>query len=270
MLHLHTIRLPAIPPEAANSFPFRVPAIASMVGGELELTADVTFFIGENGSGKSTLLEAIACAAESVAVGSDHLGQDRSLDGVRRLADCLKLSWRKRTRRGFFLRAEDFFGYARRMQELKAEAEAEIRAIHEDSERSALARSLASMPHSRTIHDLRRSYGDGLDSVSHGESFFTLFKSRFVPDGLYLLDEPEAPLSPMRQIGLLSLIKMAVEEKGGQFIIATHSPIVMAYPGAAIYSFDGGHIRPVTYDEAEHVSLTRDFLNHPQRYLKHL
>jgi predicted ATPase len=91
-----------------------------------------------------------------------------------------------------------------------------------------------------------------------------------VPNGLYLLDEPEAPLSPMRQVGLLALIKTMVEEQGAQYIIATHSPVLMAYPGAAIYSFDSAAIHPVAYDDVEHVAFTRAFLNAPQRFLRHL
>jgi predicted ATPase len=113
-------------------------------------------------------------------------------------------------------------------------------------------------------------YGDDLDAYSHGESYFTLFQARFRPGGLYLLDEPEAPLSPLRQIALLSMLKGMIEEGGAQFIIATHSPILMAYPGAAILSFDGGALHPVAYAEVEHVAVTRAFLQSPERFLRHL
>lgn len=230
----------------------------------------VTFFIGENGSGKSTLLEGIAAAARTIAVGSADTDSDASLAPARSLGRRLRLSWSRRTHRGFFLRAEDFLGYARRMQAMREEYASELRAIQSDASLSELARSLKSMPYARSVAELAEKYGDGLDSVSHGESFFALFRSRLVPDGLYLLDEPEAPLSPMRQIGLLSVIKELVEERGAQFIVATHSPILMALPGARILSFDGGAIRPVSYDEVEHVTLTRDFLANPSRFLRHL
>lgn len=270
MPHLRSLTLRETPADQAGRFPFRVPAIAALAGGSLELTAPVTFFIGENGSGKSTLLEAIALAARAVAVGSVESDADGSLGAVRQLAGQMRLSWARRTHRGFFLRAEDFFGYAKRMQAMREEHEAELAAIDADRSLSELARALKRMPHARGLAEIRSRYGDGLDQVSHGESFFALFRSRLIPDGLYLLDEPEAPLSPMRQIGLLSLIKELVEQQNAQFIIATHAPILMAYPGAALLCFDGGAIRPIAYDQVEHVTLTRDFLASPQRFLRHL
>jgi predicted ATPase len=270
MIHLHTIRF--LPPseELTTTFPFRVPTIRALLGGELTFTTDVTFFVGENGSGKSTLLEAIAAAARAISVGSSDLERDESLQPARLLADQLKLSWKRRSHRGFFIRAEDFFGYARRIQAIRSEAEAELEKLRNDYTISDKARSLASMPYARTITELRSRYGDGLDHVSHGESFLTLFRSRLVPNGLYLLDEPEAPLSPVRQLALLTMIKELVREQQAQFIIATHSPLLMAFPDAQILSFDGGQLHPVAYDEIEHVTLTRDFLNNPQRFLRHL
>jgi predicted ATPase len=120
------------------------------------------------------------------------------------------------------------------------------------------------------LAEMQRRFGGDHDERSHGESYFTLFQSRFVPNGLYLLDEPEAPLSPLRQIGLMSLIKTMVEEHNAQFIIATHSPILMAFPNAVIYSFDAETIRTVAYDEVEHVAVTKAFLDNPQRYLRYI
>ena len=96
------------------------------------------------------------------------------------------------------------------------------------------------------------------------------FQARVVPGGLYLMDEPEVPLSPTRQLAFLSILKECSEEKSCQFVIATHSPILMALPGATLLSFDDGPIREVAYDELEHVKLTRDFLNHPEAFLRHL
>ncbi|HEY9723284.1 MAG TPA: AAA family ATPase, partial [Oscillatoriaceae cyanobacterium] len=113
-----------------------------------------------------------------------------------------------------------------------------------------------------------RRYGEDLNANSHGESFLKLFESRLVPGGIYLLDEPEVPLSPLRQLALLSLIKQFAGE--AQFVIATHSPILMAFPGATIYTCDGPAIREAPWDELEHVKLTRDFLKDPQAFLRHL
>lgn len=271
MIHLRTISLAAIDPEDAEQFPFSVPAIRGLAGSMLEFSTEVTILVGENGSGKSTLLEALACAAGWTTVGSSSVDQDQSLAAVRRLAKRMRLSWSKRTRAGFFMRSEDFFGFVKWNQSTKAAFERDLAEIDaEYTDRSELARNYARMPVLRELNDMRQRYGDDLDAASHGESYFTLFKSRFVPNGLYLLDEPEAPLSPMRQIGLLSMLKMMVEEQGAQFILATHSPMLMAYPGATIYAFREGTIQPMAYDTIEHVTLMRDFLAHPQRYTRHL
>jgi predicted ATPase len=148
--------------------------------------------------------------------------------------------------------------------------EAEIRRVDETYEgRSEYAKGLARMPFAGQLHDMQKRYGDGLEKRSHGQQFLDFFQNRFVPGGLYLLDEPEAPLSPMRQLGLLALLKEMIT-KDAQFIIATHSPILMAFPGAAILSFDQVPIRPVVFDELDHVTITREFLNNPESFLRHL
>jgi predicted ATPase len=271
MIHLRTISLPQIEPADAERFPFSVPAIRSLAGAALEFPSEVTFLVGENGSGKSTLLEALACAAGWITVGSDPVERDETLATVRQLAQRLTLSWGRRKHRGFFMRSEDFFGYVRWMRDTRIAFERDLEAIDEEyKDRSDYARGFARMPFLRELHDMRQRYGEDLDAASHGESYFTLFKARFVPNGLYLLDEPEAPLSPMRQLGLLAMLKMMVEEQNAQFIIATHSPLLMAFPNATIYSFGEGAIRPVAYREVEHVTLMQSFLENPQRYLRHL
>jgi predicted ATPase len=132
-----------------------------------------------------------------------------------------------------------------------------------------LSKSLAKMPYNNSLYELKKKYGEGLETKSHGESFLELFNSRFVPNGLYILDEPETPLSPMKQLAFISMIKEMVE-KNAQFIIATHSPILMAIPEAAIISFDEYPIKEVNYNDLEHVNLTKDFLNNPGQYLRHL
>ncbi|GAA0452102.1 AAA family ATPase [Alkalibacillus silvisoli] len=129
--------------------------------------------------------------------------------------------------------------------------------------------NLEAMPHARTLYDLEKLYGEGLEYLSHGESFLNLFQARFQPKGLYILDEPEAPLSPLKQLTLISMIKEMITENA-QFIIATHSPILMAIPEAEILSIENGTLKKVSYDELEHVTLTRDFLNNPETFLRHL
>lgn len=271
MLHLREIALKPIPAELNRTFPFSVPAMQSLK--LIELTASVTFLVGENGSGKSTLLEGLACAVDIPAVGGEPLRSDKTLDAVRPLADYLKLTWTVRNRNGFFLRAEDFFGFAKRIQQLEADLKADEARIKEEyatSGRTDYAQRLQLGPIYKELSALKRRYGDGLDSQSHGESFLTLFQNRFVPNGIYLLDEPEAPLSPIRQLSFLSLLKEMVETQNAQFVIATHSPILMAYPGAQILSFDEGQVQAVSWDSLEHVTLTRDFLNNPETFFRYM
>jgi predicted ATPase len=266
MIHLQSIQLRPLP--TTRDFPLSLPCLQTLK--ELRFETPVTLLVGENGTGKSTLLEALACAAESIVVGSESTKRDPSLAHARELAKYFKLSWTKRTRRGFFLRAEDFFGYAKRINEMRSGMEADLNEIDEDyKNRSDYARDLARMSTAGGLGDLHRRYGEGLDSHSHGESFLALFQSRFVPNGLYLLDEPEAPLSPIRQLAFIAAMKDMVMQNG-QFIIATHSPILMAFPGAAILNFDGGEIRPAHYDDLEHVHLMRDFLQNPEAFLRNL
>ena len=267
-MHLRSLTRAGHNPSKADGFPFNVPIIRTL--DRIDLDAPVTFLVGENGSGKSTLLEAIACAMRAVTVGSENVATDATLADVRRFARTLRLTWSTRTHRGFFLRAEDFFGYAKRVAQMHAEARESIEQVDGEYEgRSPLAKALAKGPHARTIGELRERYGDGLDTQSHGESFLKLFQSRLVPKGVYLLDEPEAPLSPLRQLAFLSLLKAAVKEES-QFIIATHSPIILAFPDAKILSCDQTPITAVAYEDLEHYTLTKAFLNDPDQYLSRL
>ncbi|HUQ45011.1 MAG TPA: AAA family ATPase [Gemmatimonadaceae bacterium] len=251
-----------------SRFPFTVPVIRTL--DRMRFASPVTFFVGENGSGKSTLLEGIAAAARLPAIGSADLDADATLGAQRELARALTLVWSRRTPRGFFLRAEDFFGFAKRLSATRSEFMERIAQLEvEYAERSAWAKGLAMGPAQASLADMERRYGVDLDANSHGQSFLRLFRSRFVPDGLYLLDEPEAPLSPQSQLALMTMMQDMLAE-GAQFVIATHSPILLAYPGATIYSFDRAPAQVVPYAEVDHVVLTREFLNAPERYIRAL
>jgi predicted ATPase len=251
-----------------DGFPFAVPAIATLP--TLALSPRVTLFVGENGSGKSTLLEAIALAAGLPTVGAAESVADQTLASQRRLAGALRLTWAKRVHRGFFLRAEDFFGFQKRVVQQQAEMRARMQEVDTAyADRSDWAKGLAKGPAAASLADLARRYGEQPDARSHGEAFLDLFRGRFVPDGLYLLDEPEAALSPQSQLGLLAMLLDMVPQRA-QFVIATHSPILLAYPEALIYSFDRTPVGPVAYDDLDHVKLTRDFLSDPRRFLRRL
>jgi len=176
----------------------------------------------------------------------------------------------KRTRRVFFLRAEDFFGYSKCINQMRSEMESDLREVDiAYKDRSNFARGQAKMSFSHELGDLCRYYGEGLETHSHGRSFLAIFRSRFVSDSLYLLDEPEAPLSPIRQLALIAAIKGMVPQNA-QFIIATHSPILMAFPNAIILNFCDNKIQLAHFDELEHVRLMRDFLKSPESFLRNL
>jgi predicted ATPase len=262
---------PGAPGAAADGarFPFTVPAVRSLTS--LEFPSPVTFFVGENGSGKSTLLEGIAAAAGLPAVGSADVPHDRTLAAGRELAAAFRLTWTRHPHRGFFLRAEDFFGFTKSLTKLRAELQQRLADIDvEFADRTPYAKTLAAGPAAASLADMTRRYGVDLDANSHGQSFLRLFQNRFVPGGLYLLDEPEAPLSPHSQLALIVMMDEMVNQQQAQFIVATHSPLLLAFPGATIYTFDELPVRAVEYNDLDHVTITRAFLNDPERYLRHL
>lgn len=264
MIHLRQV---ALRKTGEDGFPFNVPAIRTLQSVAFE--SPVTFLVGENGSGKSTFLEAVAIATGLPAVAQAAPRDDETLSAQRRLAAALTLAWSHRTHRGFFLRAEDFFGFARYLSSERDRFRRQLAELDEEyRDRSPHARGLAKGPIHASLADAERRYGD-LDARSHGQAFFRVFQNRFVPGGLYLLDEPETPLSPQSQLGLISMLKeMAGRES--QFIVATHSPLLLAMPGATILDFDQVPIGSTAWGELEHVRLTREFLQDPERFLRRL
>ena len=246
-------------------FPFSVPIIRHLE--RLDVGQPVTFLVGENGSGKSTLLEGIALAANLPTIGAESIDRDATLEPQRALARSLKLVWNQRVKRGFFLRAEDF-SVLQGVVQASGRAARRAQEIEQDfANRTAWAKGLAMGPVRASLADMERRYGVNLDANSHGQSFLKLFQSRFVPGGLYLLDEPEAPLSPQSQLALLAMIGDMVKQDA-QFIIATHSPILLGAQNATIYNCDCVPIARAEYEELDHVVITRDFLNGRDRYLR--
>lgn len=230
-------------PESAprNGYPFDLPVVSRLVeSGGLSFAPGVTFFVGENGSGKSTLVEAVAVAARLNAEGGSQHYRFTTRSTESELGDHVLLTWGpEKPRSRFFLRAESFYNVATNTEEL---GRAQVELLGGVS------------PHER----------------SHGESFVDLIRHRFFPGGLYLMDEPEAALSPRGCLAVMALMAELVAD-GCQFIVATHSPILLALPGATIYEVDeDGDIDTVAYDDALPVRLTRDFLAEPARYLRHL
>ncbi len=266
MIVLESVRIREL--HVQEGFPFNVPVIAQL--GELRFETPVTVFIGENGTGKSTLLEGIAAAVHAITISGDSIDRDETLAHARRLASRMVVSWKVKTQRGFFLRAEDFFSFSKVLAKTRKEMEAEIERVRvEYKDHSPLAQGLAKAPFARSLGEMEARYGKDLDARSHGESFLQLFKARFVPNGFYILDEPEAPLSPVRQLALIAMMKDMVEQ-GCQFLVATHSPILMAYPGATILSLDDVPMKKIAFDDIEHVKIMRMFLNDPDNFLNRL
>ncbi len=228
-----------------DSYLNRLPVVRYLAAAEkLTLTAPVTFFVGENGTGKSTLLEAMAVAYGFNAEGGSKNFRFSTNATHSVLYKHLTLSKTGYPKDGFFLRAESLYNVATNIEEMD-------RAFSFDP-------------------PVIEGYGGvSLHAQSHGESFLAIVKNRFFGRGLYLLDEPEAALSPMRQLTLLAEIKTLVEADS-QLVIATHSPILMAFPGAQILEFSDDGIREVVYRETEHYRITRDFLNDPERMLHYL
>ncbi|WP_318512247.1 AAA family ATPase [Photobacterium leiognathi] len=218
-----------------DQFPFSIPAIKEL--DFIDFHPDVTFFVGENGAGKSTLIEAIAVAMGLNAEGGNkntgfateqtHSELDHYIKTVKSF---------KRPKDYYFLRAESFYNVATYLDQL--------------------------MP-----PPLQGYGGQSLHHQSHGESFMATISNKLRGNGLYIMDEPEAALSPARQMAALSEIHRLVED-GSQFIIATHSPILLAYPRAKIYQFSDSGIYETAYEDTEHYEITRNFLNRHQQMMK--
>lgn len=243
-------------------YPFNIQRINNFQS--LDFYKPITIFIGENGSGKTTLLESIVYLSGLV-----NLIPDQGQVG-KELAQDFNLIWEKKTHRGFYLKSQAFITYVNQLEIIKSETEEALKHVKEDyKDRGDYVVGLASMPYESSLSALKDRYGKGLDKMSHGEGYLELFKSRLVPEGLYILDEPELSLSPMRQLSLIALINEMIHKKC-QFIIITHSPILMAIKNSTIYTFDEETIEDIDYQSIEHVRLTRDFLNNPDQYLKHL
>ena len=222
-----------------EDYPFLVPAIRCFE--ELNLRSRICFFTGENGTGKSTLLEAIAIHYGFGREGGTRNFQNNSTESnhsVDPLVRTLRLSFDKRTGAGFFLRAESFFNTASYIDEIGA----------------------ATFYGGRSLH-----------TRSHGETFFTLLELKFQRNGLFLLDEPEAALSPQRQLAFLVLLHDVLKKyKDAQFIISTHSPVLLGYPDAQIVSFDDGRLHEISYEDTAPLQIVRRFVNERESFLEDL
>ncbi len=232
--------------EVKDSYLMDVPSVRFLLdSNELKFNNSVTFIIGENGTGKSTLLEAIAIAYGFNPEGGTINMSFSTHNSHSDLYKCLMVGKSKKASDGFFLRAEGFYNVASNIDKL-------------DSEDIPFA------------PPLKLSYGGkSLHEQSHGESFLATVQNRFSPNGLYILDEPEAALSPMKLLTLLVQIRNLANQNA-QFIISTHSPILMAYPNAKIYEINQDGIHTAHYKETQHYQVTKSFLDNPERTFRYL
>ena len=218
-----------------DAYPFSIPAVREL--GNIDSHPNVTFFVGENGAGKSTVLEGLAAALGFGSEGGTKSVQFRTAESVSPLHESLRLARGvPKPTDGYFLRAESFFNVATYMDETGY---------------------------------LQGYGGKSLHTQSHGESFMAVLMNKLRGNGMYFLDEPEAALSPNRQLAALRAIHQLVEDRS-QFVIATHSPILLSYPHAKIIQFDQSGISEVAFEDTEHFAVTRDFLNNYPRRLEQL
>lgn len=250
-----------------SDYPFNIPSLQTT--STLSLNQPITIFVGDNGSGKSTLLQAIAYKNNSINVSKNDLHGPYYKD-VHRFAATMTLSHDVQTRKGFFFSGEDFITYINHLKTMKQQLEAEYQEVAEEfKNKSEYVRSLALGPIASQLHQLHETYDGELNKRSHGEGFLTFFKARMHQQGVYLLDEPETPLSPLNQYQLLVLLT-DLARSGSQIIVATHSPILMALEDAVIYEFTTHGIAPIAYEDIESVQFTKHFLNDYQNYLRRI
>jgi predicted ATPase len=226
-----------------RTYPYNLGYVPSL---NLNIESAVTFFVGENGSGKSTLIEAVAvlCGLPVSGGSRNELGSGHGPEADSPLSRALRPSFSRRPLDGYFLRAEFQAHFASLLDARKEDVD--------------------------FIGNPYNLYGGkSLHTQSHGEAFLAVLQNR-IRQGLFLLDEPESALSPQRQLALLVLMDQLVSEGSSQFVIATHSPILMTFPGAAIVSFDNDELSPVVLEDTDHYQITRGILNDPLLYWKHL
>ena len=263
MIHLKKIHFYA---NQQIEFPYSLP----FFGKEIDIRSDVVCLVGENGSGKSTFLECL-----NVVLGLYTIRQRTTLPveltkSIVKASKQIKCEYRLSKPKGFFFSAEDFTSYIHGLVLDKMEAKAQLdRVTVEYAKKSVLSQSLARMPHARTLAEIDQLYERDLLTSSHGEAYLDFFKSRIRQNEIYLLDEPETPLSIQNQLALLAIIDRGIKQKN-QFIIATHSPILMAIPNAQIIQIRNDEIKEVSYDQIDSVILLKQFMNHPESFFRYL
>lgn len=250
----------------SENFPFSLPLFRNEFS--ISFGNPIVIVAGDNGSGKSTLLEAIAFKLRLPTIGKHTHLTDSSFAIERSLSDYFHIRWQNKTPHGMFFRAEDYIGFVRSINTLKEELDQELKEMRNYIQGEGLERAKALFDKQK--NELEHRYRGNLAEKSHGEGFLEIFSSRIHGNGVYILDEPEASLSPMKQLALVSLLKTHAEQGDAQFILATHSPIIMAIPGSSIYYINEGAIENISWQDTEHYQVYHHFLQNPELFLRHL
>lgn len=248
-----------------HPFPYDVPAIK--YGKDIDLSNEINFIIGDNGTGKSTLIESIAFRLQLPHMdGSGY--RKKAFDAAVTLAPYLELKFDIDRLVGFFFRAEDFGDYMNSIDRRDVSLHAQLESL----EGEVPDRIIQEMKDNANyqIHHMRKNYGQELNSFSHGEAYMQIIQEKIVQRGIYILDEPEAALSPAKQLALIYHIKEHLQVHQSQFIIATHSPILMAIPNTNLYEITDSGMKKTAVEDTDHFMITKNFLNNPDMYLRHL
>ncbi len=255
----------SIKTEKTHPFPYDVPAIK--FGQDVQLDTAVTFLIGDNGTGKSTFLETIAYRLQLPHMdGSTYT--KRGFAAAQKLVPYLELTYGIYRTSGFFFRAEDFGDYLNSIDRTDAQLDRQWQELYGNVPDSVILEMKENANHQ--VHHMRKNYGQELQYFSHGEAYLHIIEQKITTPGIYLLDEPEAALSPAKQLSLIYFILNHLKGNQSQFIIATHAPILMSLPGATIFEITQSSMTKTTLEETEHYSLTKSFLNNPEAFLRHL
>lgn len=251
--------------DKVHPFPFNVPAIK--FARNILLDKGVTIFVGDNGTGKSSLLESIALTVNVPLIGG-YIGERPGFDAARIIKPILSFEWSRNTTRGFFFRAEDFSDFIDSVRDDRNNIENTLRDLRGQVDDAIINEMSDNM--NRSLQNMRKDYGADMQAFSHGEAYLTILQTRINEKGIFILDEPEAALSPLKQLSLIALILEVVKNRNTQFVISTHSPILMGIPGATLYEIQEDGMKNVDYKETDHYRITKRFLDNPDSYLRHL
>jgi predicted ATPase len=237
-------------------FPYNIPAVR--FAKQVDIDPKVTIFVGDNGCGKSTLLETIAYHLRLPLIG----GQITSTDGfeaARLLTPYLELEWKRQTAKGFFFRAEDFSDFVNSVEREKQKIRNDLSELKGQVDDAIIEQLSQSQSMNYSLSRMRKDYGENMQAFSHGEAYLKILQTRIGNKGIFLLDEPEAALSPLKQLSLVALILEVLKESNTQFLIATHSPILMGIPDALLYEIREESMDRVAFRETDHYRVTKRF-----------